>query len=124
MNKVFVYGTLKLGEGNHSVLGDSKFLGNAVTQYPDFEMFSNGYYPMVIPGDKHVTGELYEVDDEVLKDLDMLEGKGVLYDRFVYSIQTDSGEKTSAYMYIYRGYPDDNKSFIKTEGGFETWMKT
>lgn len=82
-HKVFVYGTLKRGQANNKRLKDSKFLGEAETTH-SYRMYTNRSYPMIIEDQDHgkaIKGELYEVSDEVLKDLDYLEGQGFLYER-------------------------------------------
>lgn len=95
---VFVYGTLKRSEPNHHVIdpnlhtspdttGVSKFIGSARTERK---------YPLVIgtrfnipflldrEGVGHqIRGEIYEVDERVLKKLDALEDYPSFYDREV-----------------------------------------
>ena len=74
MVKVFVYGTLKKGYALNSFLKNSVFLGKGVIV--GFELFSNGSYPMIVHSKlpNKVTGEVYEIEDETLKTLDMIEG--------------------------------------------------
>ncbi len=76
MHKVFVYGSLLSGLGNHVLLRDSKLVGNAVTP-PEFVMIDLGAFPGVIhvlEGGSPVMGEVYEVDDATMTRLDRLEG--------------------------------------------------
>ena len=76
MTTVFVYGTLKRGGSNHAFLTGQQFLGESRTQ-PGFTLYSLGDYPGMVraPGDTAgVTGELWGVDDECLRELDELEG--------------------------------------------------
>lgn len=82
MHRVFVYGTLKHGHGNHRLLAGSVFLGSKETMHPLFVMVGHGI-PFVYHVEEgwRISGELYEVDDEVLKDLDRLESNGSLYER-------------------------------------------
>lgn len=79
--RVFVYGTLKEGHGNHEYLlagnpGVQKLGRCYVTG--DFDMYSNGAFPIVTMGDSdrqtHIVGEVYEVDEDTLDALDALEG--------------------------------------------------
>jgi len=84
MKKVmFVYGTLKRGFSNHRLMGQSKYLGK--TLVPGLKMFSMGGFPGCIKSgdnDDEVIGELYEVtSEEVLQDLDWLEGHPDFYRR-------------------------------------------
>ena len=70
--RVFVYGTLRDGEGNHRLLENSEFLRDEVLI--GFDMFNVGGFPAVIEGDGYVVGEVYEVDEQTLKSLHRLEG--------------------------------------------------
>ncbi|KAE8740576.1 hypothetical protein FOCC_FOCC013909 [Frankliniella occidentalis] len=90
VQNVFVYGTLKQGEPNQHWLtnkrnGFARFVGSAT---------STEKYPLVIASrynipfllDKtgtgeFVTGEIYEVDDKMLKNLDVLEEYPAFYVR-------------------------------------------
>ena len=77
MNKVFVYGTLKSGG---SIRGLSNFgdgaviVGKAKTTYPDYKMLDLGAFPGVLMGgEHHIQGEVWEVSDEVAEHLDAIE---------------------------------------------------
>lgn len=80
---IFVYGTLKKGYSNHSILGDSEFVGEFETN-DDFILFDCGFPYMVVPEELKaentlvrtcVRGEIYAVSDpDVLDHLDALEG--------------------------------------------------
>ena len=84
MTKLFVYGTLKKGFCNHSLLMGSKFLGSCTTEFPRFRMISLGAFcPAVIVGKNFIQGEVYEVDDIVLAAVDSLE---VMYYRDIVAI--------------------------------------
>lgn len=80
---VFVYGTLKQGYGNHGVLGNSKFIGKAFTESPDYLLYDGGFPWAVYEEDKgigRIVGEVYEIDDEItLHNLDRLEGVPYMY---------------------------------------------
>lgn len=91
LHRVFVYGTLKRGEPNHSLIQDTKngyakFLGIGRTMTP---------YPLVIATKYNIPfllrksgignlvfGEIYDVDTAMLKKLDELEEHPALYERF------------------------------------------
>lgn len=106
IHKVFVYGTLKKGEPNHHWLTDIKngaasFVAKATT---------DSKYPLVIatrynipflldrPGDGYnVAGEIYEVDDKMLSNLDILEDHPSLYVRELANVSNDD-----RYKHIYQ----------------------
>ncbi|XP_072542516.1 gamma-glutamylaminecyclotransferase B-like isoform X1 [Salminus brasiliensis] len=90
MTHIFVYGTLKKGQPNYYRMldianGKSEFLGYASTveKYP---LVIAGKYniPFLlnVPGmGQHVQGEIYSVDDQMLKFLDRFESCPQMYQR-------------------------------------------
>lgn len=81
--KVFVYGSLKRGKLNHTMLGDSKFLGEAqsVDKWAMIDRH-DGAYPYLLgeyEGGLNVIGEVYEVDEDTKEVLDILEGTPIHY---------------------------------------------
>ena len=84
-HRVFVYGTLKRGYGNHELLSrhNAEFIGNAAL--PNHNMKSLGAFPAIYrtaAGYPPISGELFWVSAECLKALDILEGvEGGLYSR-------------------------------------------
>ena len=115
MHKVFVYGSLLSGMGNHDILANSKLLG-ATNSPRRFLMVDLGYFPGVIEDDfmgDSVIGEVYEVDDVTLNRLNRLEGyneilpSGGMYDRK--EIDTEFGK---ALIYIYN-YGHSTRRFIE-----------
>lgn len=78
--KIFVYGTLKKGFSNNYLLIGQKLIGNFVTE-KKYRLVSLGSFPGLIDGDKSIKGEVYEVSDECLSNLDILECVPKLYYR-------------------------------------------
>ena len=100
--KVFVYGTLLEGEGNHSYyLQGSSYKGKAAVS--GYEMYDIGAFPGIVPGNGSIPGEVYEVDYETLRNLDYLEGEGSLYFRKSVPVKMSTGESAFAWIYVYNG---------------------
>lgn len=144
--KVFVYGTLKRGEPNHHWFGKSpeghhQFLYNGRTRekFPliiatdynvPFLLYAPGTQPQsnslcqrpsfVFPGKGHqVQGEVYEVDDTVLKNLDILEDHPNFYRREEFEVARDDGPEGAndrVWIYTIRQFKKEllNNSFLKS----------
>lgn len=80
--KVFVYGTLKKGHGNHRLLRHAEFLGRAYVEGP-WKLTNLGAFPAVVHSDvpARVFGEVFLINTEILSSLDMLEGYPHFYTR-------------------------------------------
>ncbi len=99
--KLFVYGTLKRGYGNHHYLTGSRFIGRAVTRerfalYADSVPFLVKYPPV-----SRVKGELYEVDPATLRSVDALEGHPHVYRREKITVILEDGREVEAWVYFY-----------------------
>lgn len=82
LSRVFVYGTLKRGHGNHRLLeaGRAHYLGRDLVK--GCSMHDLGAFPAVaLNGRGVVQGEVYEVSAETLDRLDRLEGTPGFYQR-------------------------------------------
>nr|XP_002124027.1 putative gamma-glutamylcyclotransferase CG2811 [Ciona intestinalis] len=90
MHLVYVYGTLKTGFPNHYLISDPENgIANFLYEASTVEKFalvvgSPFHVPFLLQNTNHgkgnvITGELYEVDDEMLKTLDKLENHPTLY---------------------------------------------
>jgi gamma-glutamylcyclotransferase (GGCT)/AIG2-like uncharacterized protein YtfP len=77
------------GMVNHAFLKDSKFVGEA--EVNGFDMYLLGNYPGVINGSGRVKGEIYEVSNVTLGEINELEGEGNLYVKT--SAQTIEGDE-------------------------------
>lgn len=102
--KVFVYGTLMRGFGNWSwALKDrAQFIGEAETS-PNFTLLDLGAFPGMVEGSSVVQGEVFEFDDDdVLRDLDRLEGHPGMYRRTPITVVMADGNEADVETYIYQ----------------------
>jgi gamma-glutamylcyclotransferase (GGCT)/AIG2-like uncharacterized protein YtfP len=100
---LFVYGTLRRGQANHSQLADARFVAEARTE-PRFELVDLGGFPALLEGgDTAVSGELYELDGELLARLDEFEDVPQLYER-----KQISFDDACAHVYV---MPRDRATF-------------
>lgn len=71
--RVFVYGTLRKQDSRFGVLEGCECV--AEEAYLDgFDMLHLGGFPGIVSGEGRVRGEIYEIDDQILKRLDQIEG--------------------------------------------------
>ena len=125
MNKVFVYGTLKSGgeiRGLNQFGEGASIVGKAKTKYPDYEMSDLGAFPGVfLNGKFHIQGEVWEVSDKVLEQLDAIEGYPDFYNKQV--VHTTQGK---AWMYFlpdkgYEQYKGLRGNDVREEGDTLVW---
>lgn len=117
-HKLFVYGTLKNGFTFHDdyLGGKSLFLGVAYTS-PDYTLYV-GAQPHLIreTAEKPTKGELYEVEETVLKNIDYLEGHPTIYRRETIEVFTETGERFSVWAYLRsKNFRDKATCFKETE---------
>lgn len=86
MIKIAVYGTLKRGHYNNRFIGTSEFIGEGITK-DKYQMTSNGHFPYLSKnGDYNIKVEVFEVNEDDLKNIDRLEGHPTFYKREVVDI--------------------------------------
>lgn len=99
---IAVYGSLLSGLHNHSVLGDSKLLGEFDTP-PIYDMYSCGSFPGLISnGSTSIKMEVYQVTEHISKRIENLEGyvKGQESDNHYNKVMIDT-PYGKAGIYIY-----------------------
>lgn len=108
--RVFVYGSLKQGRGNHRLLEKSKFLGRCYIEGPHV-MVSLGGYPGLVREEslasRKIVGEVYQINEETLQSLDWLEGHPRYYERK--KVETPFKNAWVYYLppaYLTQKYPD------------------
>ena len=100
--RLFVYGTLKRGQKSHHLLEGQEFLGEFHT-VPRYCLFDAGPYPVLVEGQHAgyaIQGEVWRVDDAVLKTLDRWEEVPRLYTRRVIRLENFAD---SVWAYFYSG---------------------
>jgi gamma-glutamylcyclotransferase (GGCT)/AIG2-like uncharacterized protein YtfP len=82
--RVFVYGTLKQGHGNHRALKNARYLGRCYVE-GHLRLIDLGWYPALVKSDgtekRRVYGEVYRIDTDTLAALDCIEGHPSYYTR-------------------------------------------
>ncbi len=116
-HKVFVYGTLKKGFGNHRLLVDSEKIGDRTLA--DHDIYAVSGFPGVVPGTDTVEGELYEVDSETLRRLDALEGHPHMYTRT--EVVLSDGTKAETYIWQRAVRPETQLNGVWPGGAVKRW---
>ncbi len=79
MHKLFVYGSLKKGFGNHGKLNKTPLFEGILKGF--ILLTSHNFYPAITEGLGMVEGEVYEITDEQLRIIDILESHPTYYQR-------------------------------------------
>ncbi len=115
LEKVFVYGTLRKGMGNHRLLEGSGFIGmgETVEQYGMYVLPGRIPYVKRRSGMKAViVGEVYEVDEDTLRRIDRLEGHPDFYRRRLVPVMLNTEEKIRAWLYFLADEDREGDLFI------------
>jgi len=126
--KVFVYGTLRKELGNHYLLQDSVYLGTGSTldHFVMLESSLGHSIPYVVKLNKTnkilstiVEGEVYEVDDLTLANLDRLEGHPGWYKReYIDVVLDDEIVKAMIYLMPWSEFEHRNVLYVNASGDF------
>lgn len=126
LTKVFVYGTLKRGQSNHSLLEDSKFLGEYSAK--DMHIINTNNYPYAYEEEGlQAIGELYEVNKKTMEALDTLEGYPSHYYRKEVTVQPfrhilDESKAEKAWIYYLREPRPYIEILKKQHGTIHDWV--
>ncbi|ABE51304.1 gamma-glutamylcyclotransferase family protein [Methanococcoides burtonii] len=115
MNLLFVYGTLKRGYVNHHLLERSTFVLETCTE-KKFQILDMGDFPAVVKDVpvSTIDGELFNVDDSTLSDIDAFEGEWFSREEVVLQ------DSSIAWMYFLSEYVSHEGCPSITSG---TWQK-
>lgn len=105
---LFVYGSLKRGFHNHSVLTNEAEPTPATLE--GAKMYSLGPYPaIVLSGDREetVSGEMYSVTKEAVARIDAFEGHPTYYCRKSVVVKDGDGAAHDAWVYEYARRPKE-----------------
>lgn len=104
LETVFVYGSLKEGFHNHSIIQDAICLGRAITKEsyllmpgPGFPYLLKAYNDFEL---KPIIGEIYGVGPKTFARIDQLEGNGIFYQREKVHVHNRNGQLTKAWAYF------------------------
>lgn len=120
MPHLAVYGTLREGFGNHSLLEDAELLYKGYSKIP-YEMYQAGGIPYLTPSEKEhkIFLEVYRVSEQTVREINRLElGSG--YEKRVIHVGEMPGHVDDAWIYIQREVfggekVEDGKFTPKTE---------
>lgn len=106
---LLVYGTLKRGHANHQQLAGATFLREI--RLEQLVAYDLGPFPMAVPGDGHLIGELYRVGRERWTALDHFEGVPRLYRRWRWL------SSEGHWLWVYLGSPRQVRHARRLEEG-------
>ena len=122
-HKVAVYGSLRKGLHNHSVMerAEGKHLVDTKTSFPA-NLRSYGSYPYVhterVQPAEPISVEIYEVNDFGLRVLDSLEGYPSFYDRREFTFK----DGTTAWMYFINNESNDHYDLVE-DGDWKNYVE-
>jgi len=99
-DRLFVYGTLQHRQSRNYILKELTFQKAILSGYRKISLSHLGF-PIIIPDKKSkVKGEVYfGLDNSLFQEIDVIEGEGSLYHRFLVNVETLEGESLLAYVY-------------------------
>ncbi|MBF0226054.1 MAG: gamma-glutamylcyclotransferase [Desulfobacterales bacterium] len=110
---IFVYGTLLKGMERAYMLKQSKFKGPAIAKG---NLYDLGDYPGIKDGENIIIGELYEINDETLSKLDVVEdyneddiNSSLFVRKKINACEFSEGRMVEVFAYYYNHEVDDRK---------------
>lgn len=120
---VFIYGSLKRNFDNHYIIEKARYRCKVKT-LKRFDMFEEDYanYPYLLKRrtnkNYNVKGELYEVYNDMLNELDRFEDAPNYYERRIIEVKIYSGEIKQAYAYFMK-----EQKIPKNKEPLEEWIE-
>ena len=119
---LFVWGTLMRGQPNHErYMQNARFIDEGITEETRFlrtGFVSVFYFPKTDKVLGRIIGEVYEISEDDLKKIDLLEGYPDLYCRSLMKIRLlNKGETVEAWMYYFPGERFMEQNIKSKEGG-------
>ena len=107
---VFVYGTLMRGNRNHRwMLQDNpgaEFVGEGWAEGVALYKVTSGYPGVILEAGSRTRGEVFRVDQQILRRMDDLEDEGDLYRREKVAVSLDEGPTVETWVYLWNRVPD------------------
>lgn len=111
---LFTYGTLQTGEPLNYILtkNNSELIDSATTYDKKFLMDIMDFFPIAVDVGENrgmdIVGEVWNISNTCLEQLDVTEQEGVLYLRKVETISTQGQKVLNAWMYVFNPVVDPN----------------
>ena len=104
---LFTYGTLMRNCGNHHIIKGAKFISEATVK--GFKMYSMGSFPFCMQAEETdiVKGEVFEIDEDLFRGCDRLEG----YPRFYNRVNVTTEEGHEVWIYFIDSSSRDNEHY-------------
>ncbi len=104
--KFFVYGTLKQGFHNAGVIPNESVESRVPAHIEGYDMYSVGGFPAIVNGHGVVHGEVVTIkqnasQEQILRQVDRLEGEGHMYRRDIVPVTLETGETEDVYVYVW-----------------------